>query len=236
MEYKLRRTSLWRFEERGNWGTHQGDYSGNWSPHVPRNLILNYTNENDLVLDTFLGSGTTMIECNCLNRKGIGIDVSIIAVDLSKSRVKEASLIKIYQGDARELKLVENNSVDFICTHPPYADAIKYSLNDKNDLSWMNIEDFLYNMDIVAREHYRVLKNNKYCAIMMGDIRKNGSVYPLGFKIMEIYLNSGFKLKEIIIKEQFNCSKTKFWLKIASKQKFYLLAHEYIFVFRKLDI
>lgn len=233
MEYKLRRTSLWKFEERGNWGTHRGNYSGNWSPHVPKNLILNYTNENDLVLDTFLGSGTTLIECSYLKRKGIGIDISPIAIDLSKSRIEETSLIKIYRGDARDLKFVKDNSIDFICTHPPYADAIKYSLNDTDDLSWMNVEDFLESMDFVAKEHYRVLKYGKYCAIMMGDIRKNGSVYPLGFKIMEIYLNNNFKLKEIIVKEQFNCSKTKFWLKIASKQKFYLLAHEYIFVFKK---
>ena len=44
---------------------------------------------------------------------------------------------------------------------------------------------------------------------MMGDIRRN-AVVPLGFNLMNIFLKQGFKLKEIIIKEQHNCSSTKY--------------------------
>ena len=71
MNYPLQKTSVWSFPNRGSWATHKGDYRGNWSPHIPRNLILKYTDENDLVLDCFVGSGTTMIECKELNRNGI---------------------------------------------------------------------------------------------------------------------------------------------------------------------
>lgn len=35
--------------------------------------------------------------------------------------------IKTYVGDARNLNLIENNSIDLIATHPPYADIISYS-------------------------------------------------------------------------------------------------------------
>jgi hypothetical protein len=65
----------------------------------------------------------------------------------------------------------------------------------------------------------------------MGDIRRNGNIIPLGFQTMECFLNAGFKPKEIIIKEQYNCRSSKYWTK-----KFYpflLLAHEYIFIFEK---
>lgn len=70
-KFKLEETTIWSFKERGGWATHKGDYRGNCPPQVPRNLILKYTNEGDIVLDTFCGSGTTMIETKLLNRKGV---------------------------------------------------------------------------------------------------------------------------------------------------------------------
>ncbi|MDU1854385.1 MAG: site-specific DNA-methyltransferase, partial [Clostridium baratii] len=36
----LETSTIWRFKERGSWSTHKGDYRGNWSPFVPRNIIL----------------------------------------------------------------------------------------------------------------------------------------------------------------------------------------------------
>ncbi len=70
-QFKLEETTIWSFGERGSWATHKGDYRGNCPPQVPRNLILKYTNEGDIVLDSFCGSGTTMIETKLLNRKGV---------------------------------------------------------------------------------------------------------------------------------------------------------------------
>ena len=85
--FKLENTSIWSFKERGNWATHKGDYRGNCPPQVPRNLILKYTREEDIVLDPFCGSGTSMIECKLLNRKGIGIDVNVESLKLAKDRL-----------------------------------------------------------------------------------------------------------------------------------------------------
>ena len=50
---------------------------------------------------------------------------------------------------------------------------------------------------------------------------------------MEIFINTGFLLKEIIIKEQHNCKSTDKWKQIAMKRNFLLIQHEYIFVFQK---
>lgn len=70
-QFELEETTIWSFKERGNWATHKGDFRGNCPPQVPRNLILKYSKEGDIVLDTFCGSGTTMIETKLLNRKGV---------------------------------------------------------------------------------------------------------------------------------------------------------------------
>lgn len=91
--------------------------------------------------------------------------------------------------------------------------------------------EFLNEMQKVANVAYRVLKKGKICAVMIGDIRKHGKVIPLGFRMMECFLQAGFVNKEIIIKEQHNCRSTDSWEK--QNNNFLLLAHEYIFVFQK---
>ncbi|MEA5018002.1 MAG: DNA methyltransferase [Erysipelotrichaceae bacterium] len=237
MEYELQATSVWSFPDRGSWATNKGDYRGNWSPHVPKNLILKYTKEKDLVLDCFLGSGTTMIECKELNRNGIGIDINPKAISITKERlnyeVLNNSMQTIFLGDAKKMENVENESIDFICTHPPYSDIIHYSESLENDLSLLSYCDFLDKISDVAVECYRVLKPNHLCSFMIGDIRKNGNVLPLGFNTMQSFVTAGFSLKEIIIKEQHNCKSTIYWSKNDRAKTFYLLAHEYIFVLKK---
>lgn len=120
--------------------------------------------------------------------------------------------------------------MDLIFAHPPYANIIKYSKNIKEDISRLELNEFLYQMKLFSKECFRVLKKNKYCAVLIGDIRKNKNVIPLGFYIMSIFIETGFTLKEIIIKEQHNCKKTGYWSQNQSRD-FYLLAHEYIFIY-----
>jgi len=65
------------------------------------------------------------------------------------------------------------------------------------------------------------------------DTRKKGCVIPMGFDVMKLFEGAGFTLKELIIKEQHNCKATGFWKTNSVKYNFLLLAHEYLFVFRK---
>ena len=51
-------------------------------------IIKASSNEGDLVLDPFCGSGTTCVAAKKLNRNYIGIDVSNKAIDISKKRIK----------------------------------------------------------------------------------------------------------------------------------------------------
>ena len=88
-------------------------------------------------------------------------------------------------------------------------------------------------MKKVASESYRVLKKDKFCAVLMGDTRKNGHMIPLSFYVMQVFENAGFNLKEMIIKEQHNCKATGFWKTNSIKYNFLLIAHEHLFIFRK---
>lgn len=228
-------TTIWSFPDRGKWATHSGRYRGNWTPYVPRNLILRYSNPGDWVLDQFLGSGTTLVEAKLLNRNAIGVDINQQSIFLSENNLnfecETQSKIFVRQGDATALPFIKDNKIDFICTHPPYANIIKYSDNIESDISLLDEQGFFEAIDKVAKESFRVLKKGKFCAVMIGDKRYRGNVVPLGFQLMQCFFNAGFKLKEIIIKEQHNCRSTDKWINV--EKKFLMLAHEYIFVFYK---
>jgi len=59
-----------------------------------KDLIYFYSNENDLILDPFLGSGTTAIACEKLNRRWIGIEISKEYCEIAKQRIEEEVKIK----------------------------------------------------------------------------------------------------------------------------------------------
>lgn len=237
-DFELEMNTHWSFPKRGDWATHDAKWRGNWSPYIPRNLLLRYSREGDLVLDQFAGGGTTLVEAKLLNRNVIGVDVNVVALERCREKVdfdyeNANGKVYIHKGDARNLQFIPTESIDFICTHPPYANIIEYSEDIEEDLSHLKIPQFLEEMKKVAAESYRVLKNDKFCAILMGDTRIKGCVQPMSFEVMKIFEEQGFMLKEIIIKEQHNCRATGYWKTNSIKYNFLLLAHEYLFVFRK---
>ena len=235
--FELEMNTVWDFPERGSWATHDAKYRGNWSPYIPRNLLLRYTKEGDWVLDQFAGGGTTLVEAKLLHRNCIGLDVNPAALSRCHEKCdfpfENAGKIIIREGDARHLDFLPDASIDFICTHPPYADIIRYSEDLAGDLSHLRGEAFLAEMEKMAGESYRVLKKDKFCAVLMGDMRQKGCMIPLSFQVMERFLAAGFTLKELIVKTQHNCRATGFWKTNSVKYNFLLIAHEHLFVFRK---
>ena len=237
-DFELEMTTHWSFPKRGDWATHDAKWRGNWSPYIPRNLLLRYSQEGDLILDQFAGGGTTLVEAKLLNRNIIGVDINDVALERCKEKIDfdyEAAKgrVELHKGDARNLDFISDDSIDFVCTHPPYANIIKYSEGIEGDLSQLKVSEFLEEMKLVASESYRVLKKGRFCAILMGDTRQKGHMVPMSFDVMRIFEEAGFKLKELIIKEQHNCRATGYWKTNSIKYNFLLIAHEYLFVFKK---
>lgn len=237
-DFELEMTTHWSFPKRGDWATHDAKWRGNWSPYIPRNILLRYSNEGDLVLDQFAGGGTTLVEAKLLNRDIIGVDVNDVALERCREKINfehEGANGKVYihKGDARNLNFIPDESIDLICTHPPYANIIQYSEDVEGDMSLLKVPEFLEEMKKVSSGCYRVLKKNKFCAVLMGDTRQKGHMIPMSFDVMKIFQDAGFKLKELIIKEQHNCKATGYWKTNSVKYNFLLIAHEHLFVFRK---
>lgn len=252
--FQEEKTTVWSFKSRGSWATHSGEYRGNWSPYIPRNIILKYSKPGEIVLDYFCGAGTTAVESKLLGRKCIAIDINDKAIELAKKNLdfdidsqqlllfnNDNNISTIYEpeliiGDARDLSFIENDSIDLICAHPPYANIIHYTNSKDGDLSFLDVDEFLNEMFVVAKESFRVLKPGRKCAILIGDTRVKKHIVPLGFKLIDVFLKAGFLLKELVIKRQHNCKTTGFWYENSIKYNFLLLAHEYLPIFEKPSI
>jgi len=236
---QLEYTTVWSFPERGSWATHKSDYRGNFAPQIARNIIEMYSRKGDTVLDPMVGAGTTLIEAKLLARDAIGMDINPQAVELAKAAIRfkhhPASRQQTMVGDARDLSFLEDDSVDLVLTHPPYMNIIKYSDGRiAGDLSNIgSLPKFCDEMEKIAGQLLRVLRPDKYCAILIGDTRKGRHYVPLAFHVMQRFLKVGFMLKEDIIKVQHHCKMTERWRPKAKQGGFYLIMHEHLFVFRK---
>jgi len=263
--FELERTNAGSFPKRGDWATHKGDFRGNWPPQLVRNVILRYSKPTEMVLDQMCGSGTTGIECKLLGRNAIEGDINYDAVMVTKDRINfeykpldpDFPLVSVntYTGDARNLNVIRDDTIDLIATHPPYANIISYSSKRKTvpgDLSFAHsLKAYLEGMRSIAQESYRILKPGRFCAVLVGDTRRHRHHVPIAFRVMQGFLETGFILREDIMKYQWKTKATrekwaglaKFadecWIDLNKQAKkryytdFLLLSYEHLFVFRK---
>lgn len=243
--------SLWIINERDKSGKHKNIYHGNFIPQIPNHLIRRFTKERDLVLDVFLGSGTSLYECESLNRKFVGLDINIKMIDyvnlqMANSQFKNFSIHNCDVTDETQTKneiekglnFLNEKKVKLIIYHPPYMDIVKFTDNP-NDLSRIgDLKLFVNTFINVCRNTLPYLETNRYFALVIGDVYKNGEVVPVSFYLMNaIKYNFKTKLKGIIIKNiegnKGKLGKNGIWTYRALKSDYYIFKHEYIFVFKK---
>lgn len=252
-EADLNVDSLWIIDERDKTGKHANVYHGNFIPQIPNQLIRRYTVKNDTVLELFSGGGTTLFECEQLQRNYIGFDINKQIINYVKEKMKDCESIKYSVCDcdvtdpAQFQQIAEAafkshciQQADFMIAHPPYLDIIKFT-QDKRDLSQIaNLDDFIEKLTQAFRNSLSFLKQGKYFAVVAGDIYRQSEVVPLAFYIMDaIKRTFNVKMKGIIIKNiEGNKGKLgvqDIWKYRALQSDYFLFKHEYIFVFKKLD-
>jgi len=212
-------------------------------------LIKIYTkNKGEVILDPFLGIGSTLKAAYKLSKQGIGIDlnpkytkiaqkrVTTLQGDIFNNKPKKFYKPKIYTANSYNLdKYVKPKSVDLVITSPPYWDILnmrrsadtksirKYS-ESKKDIG--NIDDyqkFLESLQDIYKKVYKVLKFNKRCCCVVMDIRKKDKFYPLHEDQTRIMKEIGFELEEYVI-----------WDRQKEYNNMRTLGYPYVFRFNKV--
>jgi hypothetical protein len=245
--------SLWFIPERDRSGAHLGDYHGNFVPQIPYQAMRRYTKGGDIVLDPFLGSGTTLIECRRLGRHGIGLELKPELAEATRERIaheKNPEKIKTHVLIAdsadivhtpalieKKLKTLDRPQAQLAILHPPYHSIIKFSDRPEDLSNCPTVESFLQRFGQVVDVVTPFLETGRYLTLVIGDMYERGEWIPLGFQCMQAVLQRGYKLKSIVVKDmQNNRAKRNLqniWRYRALAGGFFIFKHEYVMFFRK---
>lgn len=176
----LNADSLWLIDKRDNSGKHENNYHGNFVPQIPNQLIRRYTNKNDTVLELFTGSGTTLFECEKLNRHYIGFDINSQMIARINEKMADTQNIHFIINDCdvtdtnkmnaamkQSLKWNETQSVDFLIAHPPYMDIVKFTEREEDLSKISDLQTFIKKITLSMQNGLQYLKKGKYFAIVI---------------------------------------------------------------------
>lgn len=186
-------------------------------------LIRMFTKEGQVVLDPFVGVGSTLKASALESRRGIGIELYPRFAELARTRLNEevpaAYLDRheqvVYEGDARVvLDKLPTECVDFLVTSPPYwgilnkrpdhkvkQTRVRHGLTtsygeDTRDLANIaEYTDFVQEVSAVLTSCGRVLKTGAYLCLILGDFRHGGKYYMFHADMTRALEAEGFVLK-----------------------------------------
>ncbi|MBK8190481.1 MAG: RsmD family RNA methyltransferase [Vampirovibrionales bacterium] len=243
--------SLWLFSGRERSNGHQLDYHGNCVPQILTQLLTRFTRREEIVLDLFLGSGTSAIEAANLGRRAVGVELKADLAQYVRDKLAEqgkAQATQILQGDSSHpwtgksidhaLAALGEREAQFLFLHPPYADIIRFSDLPQDLSNADGASAFIEQFARVARLGFEKLAAGRFAGLVIGDKYENGRLIPLGFDCMQAMIEAGFICKSIIVKNITGNERGKgrtgnLWRYRALKGGFYIFRHEYVMLFQK---
>ncbi len=198
---------------------------------LARKVIELFTHEGELVLDPFVGSGTTLVAASDLNRDAVGFDLQKSYVELSASRLQpNANLLNNAQqvavhDDARNIPLYfQPETVALIWTSPPYANLLnrerknksrrdrkteqlgkveQYS-QDSRDLGTMVLEEYALAMGEIYEKLLPLLRPKGHCVINVPDMWWENKRITIHVALIEELRRRGYELRNVIIWDRTN--------------------------------
>ena len=221
-------------------------------------LVESFTrSDQNVILDPFSGVGSTVLAAEMMGRLGIGLDISEDYTSRAKDRPplnpgpggghasQEGGARRLIEADAKELlEHVPSASVDFVVTSPPYWDillrkrtadykAIRNYGESDSDLGRISgYQEFLEALGTVFTKVLAVLKPGCYCCVIVMDLRKGSTFFPLHADLATRMQQIGFLLDDLIIwdrKREYNNLRPLGYPSVFRINR----VHEYILIFQK---
>jgi DNA modification methylase len=197
---------------------------------LAKRIIELFTHEGELVVDPFVGSGTTLMAARDLNRNAVGFDLKTEYIDLCAKRLAQKSLLGKSQqlaihDDARCIpQYLTNETVSLIWTSPPYANLLnrprknksrrfrnneqlgkieQYS-QDTRDLGTMQINDYTNAVGEIFESLLPSLRPKGHCVINVPDMWWENTRITIHVSLIEELRKRGYELRNVIIWDRTN--------------------------------
>lgn len=200
-------------------------------PYVKKIIEL-FSHEGELVLDPFVGSGTTLIAANDLNRNAVGFDLQKHYIDLcvkrlnaEKDMMSHPSIQVAVNDDARHISYyLPENSIKLVWTSPPYAnllnrkrknksrrdrkndqlDKVEQYSQDIRDLGILELEEYTEIMGDIFESLLPLMKPKAHCVVNVPDMWWENKRITIHVSLIEELRKRGFELRNVIIWDRTN--------------------------------
>lgn len=229
-EWLKSQLGVWRFFYEGRDVRDKTLHPATFPISLSKKIIELFSHQGELVLDPFVGSGTTLVAANDTNRNAIGFDLQEKYVSLCENRIKQSELFSTsrqvaIQDDARNIaQYLPEESVKLIWTSPPYANLLnrkrknksrrdrdngqlgkveQYS-QDPRDLGTMSIEDYTVAMGEIFESLLPTLRPKGHCVINVPDMWWENQRITIHVSLIQELRKRGYELRNVIIWDRTN--------------------------------
>jgi len=222
---------VWQFNYEGRDIRDKNVHPATFPISLAKKGIDLFTHRGELVLDPFVGSGTTLIAAQDAGRNAVGFDLQKKYVSLSESRLKRNS--QLFSNakqiavcdDARNIcNYLRPETVSLIFTSPPYANLLnrrrknksrrdrnngqfgkieQYS-QDTRDLGTMDLDKYTESMGDIFESFLPLLRPKAHCVINVPDMWWENKRITIHVSLIEELRSRGYELRNIIIWDRTN--------------------------------
>ncbi len=199
---------------------------------LARRCIDLFSHEGELILDPFLGSGTTLLAARDANRNAVGFDIHPDYIALAQERLKQDSLFTqstqvAVMDDARNIpQYLGSESITCVITSPPYANLLNRKRLNKSrrgdarkneqylkveqysqraeDLGTLDLDAYSEAMAEIFAGLLPLLKRKGHCVINVPDMWWENKRITIHVAVIEALRSVGYELRNIIIWDRMN--------------------------------
>ena len=197
---------------------------------LARKVIELFSHEGELVLDPFVGSGTTLVAARDTNRNAVGFDLNQQYIDLCQQRLSQPSLFRkstqvAIQDDASSVsQYFDTKTISLLWTSPPYANLLNRARKNKSrrfrdneqlgrieqysqdprDLGTMQLDEYTNSVGQVFESLLPLLRPKAHCVINVPDMWWENTRITIHVSLIEELRKRGYELRNIIIWDRTN--------------------------------
>jgi len=194
---------------------------------LPSHFIKLLTHKGELVLDPFVGIGTTLLAAQDLDRNAVGFDLKEQYVKIATERLEQSRLaqstrqIAIVDESHNIPKYLEKETVSLCITSPPYANMLAHQRLNKSmrgnlrknkhylkvqqysdnplDLGTMNHEQYAKALEEIYSGILPLMKRKAHCIINVNDVWENNHRISTHMYVTDALTRAGFELRNTFI-------------------------------------